>query len=89
MENAAIVATKTYKIVDVIVTNRLLKTYRESGIFRFDKRPGKALKFCNVGLRTKNLGGKIISSSNGLNEVTILYISGKTENNPKTTRNKT
>ena len=70
-EKAAIVATKTYNNVETTETKRLLKIYLESGILRFESRPGKAAKFCKVGLVTKNLGGKSNSSSSGLNEVAI------------------
>lgn len=66
---AAIIEMNIYTAVVASVINRLLKIYLENGTLSDEIRLGKTVKLAIVGLRTKNLGGKISSSSSGLNAV--------------------
>ena len=61
--------TRQVSVTVLTVTIRLLRTYRRKGTVDTPSEDIRSTKFCEVGLRTKNCGGKMNSSSSGLKAV--------------------
>ena len=76
MAYAPILDTKIVNVTFITVTNKLLNMYLVKGTVVPDIDITKSVKFLNVGLLTKNLGGNKNSSSYGLKAVLIKYIKG-------------
>lgn len=72
----------------MIVINNVLAIYRENGTHEFPIKMTRSRKLSIVGFTTKNLGGKMKSSSKGLNALLIVYTSGSDMNAPNTPRNR-
>ena len=85
--NAAIDPRSTVPLVPIPVINNVLKMYLESGTSKPSIIFFRSKKLLRVGLSTVSLGGKINISLNGLNALTNMYHSGKSENNPKAPSN--
>ena len=74
---------KTKAVVPITEIKILLYKYLKNGIQRLLVSSNIVVKLSSVGLLTKNLGGNINNSFNGLNAFTNVYTSGNTINMPK------
>src|SRR5690625_7068969 len=63
-------------MVVIIVTTTLLKIYLDTGTKVLSVRESNSIKFCIVGFRTINVGGKRNNSCKGLNAWLKIYTIG-------------
>ncbi len=75
-EYAPMQDTVTVQSTMMVVIMMLLKAYLVKGTVELPSDTTRSLKFLVVGFLTKNWGGYMKSSSNGLNAVLIRYIRG-------------